>query len=210
MKRSAWIGLGLLTVSLPVFWYEARFASGEIAALKHRLRVIREMPASEREARRLSWNGQVPELSRTEALVRPVVQGGGVLETTFSFVAPGMTEDQRPLALRGSTVLAAHLSPWAWVTGAPLELFGELLAAEGPPGEILEELAKSQFIVWAGVEKEELERLRDLARKRYGRDVLVPGWSDGRKLHVTLRFDVVEALAAGESGFERFRALGPK
>ena len=207
MNRSAWIGVGLLAASLLAFWYEGRFARGETLALEHRLRVIREVPTSEREARRLSWNGQVPALARTEALVRPLVEGTGVLQTTFSFVAPGTTEDGRPLALRGSTVLCARLSPWAWVTGAPLELVEKLLAAEGPPGRVLAELAKSQFIVWAGVDQAQLERLRGLARRRYGRDVLVPGWTDGEKLHVTLRFDVVDALAAGKPQFERLRPL---
>ena len=47
VNRSAWIGVGLLAASLPTFWYAGRFARGEIAALKPRLKVIREVPVSE-------------------------------------------------------------------------------------------------------------------------------------------------------------------
>jgi len=146
-------------------------------------------------------------LIETEDLVRPVVEAGGLLETTFLFVAPNV--DGRISAARGATVLCALLAPHAWVVGPPLDYMEQLLGAAGPPGAELNELARAQFTVWAGVERSQLERLRSLAHTKYGRDVLVPGWTDGKLLHVTLRFDVAEGLAAKQPRFERFRVLFP-
>jgi len=207
VKSSRWWSLLLLLATLPALWLVGRFAWGEVSAIPSRLEALQGSTLTQREVDHLSWQEHVPALTETEALVRPVVEAGGLLETTFLFVAPNV--DGRFPATRGATVLCSWLTPHAWAIGAPLDYMERLLGVAEPPGAELNELARAQFIVWAGVERSQLERLRALAHTKYGRDVLVPGWTDGKLLHVTLRFDVAEGLAARQPQFERFRPLFP-
>ena len=171
------------------------------------LETIRGLSLEERERRALAGRWNVPGLFEAEQVLRRVMAREGVFRASAAFVAPG--SHARAPAVRGATVLATLLSPRMWVVGLPVEDLERVLGEEGPPGPVLKELARAEIWILAGVDAAGVERIRDRARRRFGKDVLRPGRAGVAGLRVLLRFDVARGAAAGEADFLRYRPLLP-
>ena len=202
--RRSGVLLGLTLVASCVFYLPDAWR--DLRATKERLQHIRTSSLEQREETTLTWNGSVPYLFETRELVRPVLEGDGVLDVEYAFVVP-MGAAKRPAAVRGATILTWLDAPRVWVLGPPLELLESWLQPGRPPAPDMVEIAGCAFIVWAGVSKTERDALLATAQSIYGRPVQIPGRSPHPDLHVTLRFDVAEGLAKNDPSFERFRSL---
>jgi len=202
IKRLA--GLLLLLSCGISLYLETRATALEVQQLPERLQRVAAVPRQERVWRQLSFKGRVPLLPEVQALVAPVLKGAPPFSITWAYVAPGM--GPRPPALRGATVLTALLSPRSFVVGPPLELLHSWLQ-QPSPGSELAWVARAPFIVFAGMSPKQVTLVRGEARRLFHQEVLVAGFSNGRDLHVALRFDVARGLRQGQPAFERYRPL---
>jgi hypothetical protein len=207
MSRSRLLGFLLLAAVVRPAWLASRQAWSCVAAAPGWVRNVAASDSYDRAHRTLEEFVHVPRIREAAALARPAVSTSGIFETSFGFVTPGVDPRTLP-ALRGATLLLYELAPRAWVAWAPSEyLEGELRLADAPLGPYLHALSACPFIIWTGIDAAEMERFHALTNRRFGREVLVPGWTNGTDLHVSLRFDVARGLADGAAEFRRFALL---